>query len=145
MPNPTSVDPSTTKREAEIKVFKGQSLVFGTETIALSAVAQLVSRAQTLAVGRGLLLARTKFMDGQSSVSEILNLVVQAIDEGGLDALDDRLVGDLAHFRPMELAAALNRLRTLEVSSEEVRPPEAAPTDATGTDAAPTDATGAGF
>ena len=57
LPNPESVDPSTPKREAEIKVFPGPSLVFGTETIALSAVTQLVSRAQTLAVGRGLTLS----------------------------------------------------------------------------------------
>ena len=119
LPNPASVDPSTTKREAEIKVFRGHSLVFGNETIALSAVAQLVSRAQTLAVGRGLLLARTRFMDGQRSVSEILNLVTEVIEKDGLDELDDRKVGDLAHFRPMELAAALNRLRTLEVCSTE--------------------------
>ena len=117
LPNPGSVDPSTAKREAEIKVFRGQSLVFGTETIALSAVTQLVSRAQTLAVGRGLLLARTRFMDGRRSVSEILSLVMEVIEKDGLDELDDRRVGDLAQFRPMELAAALNRLRSLEVSS----------------------------
>ena len=118
-PNPTSVDPSTAKREAEIKVFSGPSLVFGNETIALSAVTQLVSRAQTLAVGRGLLMARDRFMDGRRSVSEILTLVTQVIEEEGLDELDDRRVGDLAQFRPMELAAALNRLRTLEVCSTE--------------------------
>ena len=113
-PNPTSVDPGTAKREAEIKVFSGPSLVFGNETIALSAVTQLVSRAQTLAVGRGLLMARDRFMDGRRSVSEILTLVGQVIEEEGLDELDDRRVGDLAQFRPMELAAALNRLRTLD-------------------------------
>ena len=118
-PNLTSVDPGTAKREAEIKVFSGPSLVFGNETIALSAVTQLVSRAQTLAVGRGLLMARDRFMDGRRSVSEILTLVTQVIEEEGLDELDDRRVGDLAQFRPMELAAALNRLRTLEVCSTE--------------------------
>jgi len=116
-PNPTSVDPSTAKREAEVKAFSGPSLVFGDQTIALSAVTQLVSRAQTLAVGRGLLLARDRFMDGRRSVSEILTLVTQVIEKEGLDVLDDRSVGDLAQFRPMELAAALNRLRTLEVRS----------------------------
>jgi predicted ABC-class ATPase len=118
-PNPTSVDPSTRKREAEIKVFSGPSLVFGTETIALSALTQLVSRAQTLAVGRALLLARDRFMDGERSVSEILTLVMQVIEKEGLDELDDRRVGDLAFFRPMELAAVLNRLRTLEVRCTE--------------------------
>ena len=119
LPNPTSVDPSTAKREAEIKVFKGRSLLFGSETIDVSAITQLVSYAQTLAVGCGLLMARTRFMDGRRSVSEILNLVTEVIEEKGLDALDDRRVGDLAQFRPMELAAALNRLRTLGVSSRE--------------------------
>ena len=118
-PNPRSVDPSTAKREAEVKAFRGPSLVFGDQTIALSAVTQLVSRAQTLAVGRGLLLARSRFMDGRRSVSQILTLVTQVIEKEGLDALDDRSVGDLAQFRPMELAAALNRLRTLEVRSTE--------------------------
>jgi predicted ABC-class ATPase len=118
LPNPTSVDPSTAKREAEIKVFKGRSLLFGNEAIDLSAITQLVSYAQTLTIGRGLFMARTRFMDGRRSMSEILNLVTQVIEENGLDALDDRRVGDLAQFRPMELAAALNRLRTLEVSTE---------------------------
>jgi hypothetical protein len=35
-----------------------------------------------------------------------------------LDVLDERLVGDLAMFRPLEFAAALNRLRTLRVSRD---------------------------
>jgi len=117
LPNPTSVDPSTHKRDAEIKVFKDGSLVFGTERIDLSAITQLVSNAQTVAVGRGLLMARNRFMDGRRSVSQILTLVMETIEEKGLDELDGRRVGDLAQFRPMELAAALNRLRTLEVQS----------------------------
>ena len=119
LPTPASVDPSTPKREAEIKIFKGGSLVFGTETIDLSAIAQLVSHAQTVAVGRGLLMARDRFMNGRRSVTEILSLVMETIEEKGLDELDDRRVGDLAQFRPTELAAALNRLRTLEVQSED--------------------------
>ena len=106
-----------------MKVFAGPSLVFGREQIPLSAVSQLVSRAQTLAVGRGLVIARNRFMDGQRSVSDILSLVTRLIEEEGLDELDDRKVGDLAHFRPMELAAVLNRLRTLEVSGTEAAAP----------------------
>ena len=119
LPKPTSVDPSTERRKAEIKVFKRRSLVFGNETIDLSAVTQLVSYEQTLAVGHGLLMARNRFMDGRRSVSEILMLVTEVIEKEGLDELNDRRVGDLAQFRPMELAAALNRLRTLEVRSTE--------------------------
>jgi predicted ABC-class ATPase len=123
LPNPASVDPSTSRRDAEIKVLNDGSLVFGNETIDLSAITQLVSRAQTVAVGRGLLMARQRFMDGRRSMSEILTLVTETIQDGGLDELDDRKVGDLAHFRPMELAAAMNRLRTLELrSTAPIRP-----------------------
>ncbi len=40
---------------------------------------------------------------------------MDAVDRLGLDALDTRHVGDLAGFRRHELAAALNRIRGLEV------------------------------
>ena len=62
------------------------------------------------------MLAREKFMDGQRSVGEISDLVSRMIENEGIDALDERRTGDLAAFRPLEFAAALNRLRTLEVN-----------------------------
>ena len=115
-PVPGSVDPSRGRREVDLKVRDRETLVFGRQVIDLSAVSQLVSRAQTRAVGRALVLAREKFMDGQRSVGEISDLVSRMIDNEGLDALDERRTGDLAAFRPLEFAAALNRLRTLEVN-----------------------------
>jgi hypothetical protein len=48
-------------------------------------------------------------------VAGALDAVDSMLEEGGLDALDSRRVGDLAQFRRFELAAALNRLRTLRV------------------------------
>ncbi len=115
-PVPGSVDPSRGRREVDLKVGDRETLVFGRHVIDLSAVSQLVSRAQTRAVGRALVLAREKFMDGQRSVGEISDLVSRMIENEGLDALDERRTGDLAAFRPLEFAAALNRLRTLEVN-----------------------------
>lgn len=115
-PVPGSVDPSRGRREVDLKVRDRETLVFGSQVIDLSAVSQLVSRAQTRAVGRALVLAREKFMDGQRSVGEISDLVSRMIENEGLDALDERRTGDLAAFRPLEFAAALNRLRTLEVN-----------------------------
>lgn len=49
-------------------------------------------------------------------MGEISHLVARIIEDEGLDALDERRTGDLATFRPLEFAAALNRLRTLEVN-----------------------------
>ena len=113
-PIPSSVDPSRGRREVDLKV-RDRSLVFGRQVIDLSAVPQLVSRAQTKAVGRALVLARESFMDGERSLGEISGLVARMIEKEGLDALDGRRTGDLAAFRPFEFAAVLNRLRTLEV------------------------------
>jgi len=54
-------------------------------------------------------------MDGKRSLAQVLDLTMADIEQDGLDVLDSRCVGDLAYFRRHELAAALNRLRTLAV------------------------------
>ncbi|MBW3535973.1 MAG: hypothetical protein KY453_12295, partial [Gemmatimonadetes bacterium] len=115
IPLPGSVDPGRGRRSASLKV-RDRTLLFGTETIDLSAVEQIVSGAQMRAVGQALVLARERFMDGERTVSAILDGVMEAVEREGLDVLDWReKPGDLALFRRFELAAALNRLRTLRV------------------------------
>jgi len=118
VPDPSSVDPSRGRRETVIKVHDRNRLTLGKELIDLTAVSQLASEAQTRAIGRALVLAHRNFIDDNTSVGEILVLISGMIEEGGLDVLDERLVGDLAMFRPLEFAAALNRLRTLRVSRD---------------------------
>ena len=54
-------------------------------------------------------------MDGRRPLSEILDRFAAALEANGLDAFDGRRGGDLAAIRRHELAAALNRLRTLRV------------------------------
>lgn len=115
-PRKGSVDPSRGRRDVSIKVRGEETILFGTEEIDLSAVEQLVSWGQTRAVSEGILLARKRFMDGGRTVPEILDAVMDVLDSEGLDALGYGHDGDLVRFRRYELAAALNRLRTLEVS-----------------------------
>jgi predicted ABC-class ATPase len=114
-PHPTSLDPRKGRREESLKVRGVNTVVVGREEVDLSAVEQIVSWVQANAIGQALLLARREFMDGERSIPEILDLVEAAIREGGLDVLDPRQPGDLAGFRRFELAAALNRVRTLRV------------------------------
>ncbi len=114
-PLPESLDPSKGRREVNIKTRGLQTIQFGTHTIDLGAVEQIVAWAQTRAIGEALWYARQRYMDGRRTVAEILDAVMRDIQEGGLDVLDPRKVGDLAEFRRHELAAALNRLRTLRV------------------------------
>ena len=112
---PQGLDPSRGHREVNIKSRGLRTVLFGTETINLAAVKQLVDSSQTRALSAALLYTRENYVDGQRSLREILDLVMRDIAERGLDVLDQRLFGDHALFRPQELAAALNRLRSLQV------------------------------
>ena len=115
MPIPTSLDPSKGRREVNVKARGLRTVLFGTETIDLGQVEQLVDSSQTRALAAALLYARQRYMYGKTTLAEILDRVMADIEDKGLDVLDPRLVGNLARFRRFELAAALNRLRTLKV------------------------------
>lgn len=74
---------------------------------------------QTRAIG-GLLARATARgqIDGRRSIAAVLALIEAELDHVGLDLLAERPgehPGDLARPRMLELAAALNRLRTLRI------------------------------
>ena len=88
-------------------------IIFGRQRIDLSAVEQIVSASQLNAISDAILHAR-KFM-GKKTLAEILEQVENDISGHGLDVLNQRRRGDFAIFRKTELAAAINRLRSLKV------------------------------
>jgi predicted ABC-class ATPase len=109
-----SFDPSKGRREVKISAKGLRSILFGRHPIDLSAIEQIVDPSQTRALGDAIRYA-TKFMDGERTLSEVIEAVLNDIEKKGLDVLSSRPVGDLAKFRGLELAAAINRLRTLSV------------------------------
>lgn len=115
IPLAQSLDPSKGRREVNIKGRALRAVLFGAEEIDMTAVAQLVDEGQLRAIGQALNLARERFMDGQRDVAGVIEAVMAEIDRFGLDALDRRPTGDYVAFRAYELAAALNRLRSLKV------------------------------
>ena len=92
-----------------------KELVFGKTAIDLSDVEQLVEKAQTKAIGLAILAFQEK-MNATMSVREIMAAAIKMINEEGIDCLDSRLTGDIASFRPVELAATINRMRGVEFS-----------------------------
>ena len=121
VPRPESLDPSRGRREVSLKARGLRQIAFGEESIDLDAVEQLVSPSQVRAIGEALVDAWSRHMDGRRTLPAILDAVEADLAAGGLDALTERAGrwtprGDLAWFRRLELAAALNRLRTLRVS-----------------------------
>ena len=119
VPLPESIDPRRGRREVSWKARGPFELRFGEEEIDLSAVAQLVDAGQTRAIAEAILRGREHYIDGRRGLAEILDRLMDDLASGGLDALSSRPSGDLAGFRRFELAAALNRLRTLRVRHPE--------------------------
>ncbi|NEP52980.1 MAG: ATPase, partial [Moorea sp. SIO3C2] len=109
------IDPSRGRKAVKLKVRDVDEVGFGAENIDLSAVEQIVEVGQLRAISKALVYAKEKYIDERLTLSEILALVMKDIEEEGLDVLTLFPEGDLVQFRRLELAAALNRLRTLSV------------------------------
>ena len=96
---------------------------FGIESIDLRGVEQLVDRSQTMAVGYALNLAAQQCVDGKATVREIMEALTDLFDREGLDCLapyygNGRHPGNFARPRSYEIAATLNRLRSVLIDLE---------------------------
>ena len=116
IPAPASFEP---RRGGKPKVKgKGVSIIeFGRSTIDLSLVEQLQDPNQTEAIGSIILFAlNKKIVDAKRSFKEVIKEVLREIEENGLEILSPTRghPGELALPRKYEIAAAINRLRTLK-------------------------------
>jgi predicted ABC-class ATPase len=119
-PDPTSLDPSRGRRDVKIDARSAEEAGFGHERIDLRGVDQLVDRSQTRAAACALQLARERFAG--AALPAILDGLESLLDAEGIDVLDPFYrpgahPGRLARPRRFEIAAALNRLRSLRVQS----------------------------
>lgn len=115
VPIPASLDPSLGRRDVRVKVRDVDELAFGTEEIDLGAIEQIVDSGQLRAIAAAMVYAKQQYMDGKRTLSEIIDLVMADIDAQGMDILSPFPEGDFAMFRRFELAAVINRLRSLSV------------------------------
>lgn len=117
VPKADSLRPSRGKRDVKIDAKGLDRILFGADTIDLRSVEQIVDGSQTRAIGHALALARS-FMQSGACMQDVLQGIDAAIDRDGLDVLDPyhrpgQHPGDYARPRRLEIAAALNRLRSL--------------------------------
>ncbi|MBI2200450.1 MAG: hypothetical protein HYU43_00725 [Armatimonadetes bacterium] len=95
-----------------------RSVLLGRDAIDLTRLPQLVDSCQGRAAGAAIVYAAEQgYVDGSRTVREILAVVDTDMAQKGLDVLVplEAPGGDLARPRRQEIAAALNRLRTLRV------------------------------
>ncbi len=121
IPDPSSFDASRGRREVKIDARGCEEIVYGRSTIDLRNVEQLVDASQLRAIGHAIHLARERFMIENASLSDLLDEIERELDESGLDVLEprtrgtDRHPGHFARPRRFEIAAAINRMRTLRM------------------------------
>lgn len=114
---PRSFDASRGKREkCDAKGL--YTILLGKHEIDLSSVEQLVDPSQTRAIARMLMLLGQQYADGKRCLCAMIDQLYKDIEAKGLDHLSPyhgKHPGDFALPRKLELAAAVNRMRTLQI------------------------------
>jgi predicted ABC-class ATPase len=104
------------KHRIKVSARELHEILFGRTTIDLLDVEQLVDTSQTHAIAHAIHYA-TRYMSGERTLNEVVSRVLDDLRAQGLDVLVPYPVGNLAQFRALELAAAINRMRTLQVKA----------------------------
>ncbi len=138
-PRPGCIDPARGRKE-KVSVRGTKTIVFGSETVDVGLVEQLVDESQARAIAEMARHAvRAGYVDGDTSMRELLARVLADVEQGGLDVISPHIAqgaptgahpGDFALPRGFELAAMLNRLRSLRI--EQRRPAAGTPCTAAG-------------
>ncbi|WP_408009443.1 ABC-ATPase domain-containing protein [Pseudalkalibacillus sp. A8] len=117
IPHPESLDSRKGKR-SKVTARGLYSIQYGKVDIKIDYVEQLTDPSQTRAIAEILFYLEKKKWFGRLSIGEILQKVDRQINEEGLSSFTDfpnQHPGDLVRPRMLELASALNRLRTLAI------------------------------
>jgi predicted ABC-class ATPase len=114
IPIPESINPYNDYNKLSIYSKEVNRLNFGKTIIDLTDVEQLIELSQTKAIGQAILYLK-KYMDGKTSLKEIINILMLEIERKGLDVISPKISGHFARFRDLELAFAINRLRGLKM------------------------------
>lgn len=94
-----------------------RTIRYGTEDIDLAQVEQIVDASQTRYIADSLQYAYHHLANDHTSVSALVHHIERLVQQQGLDVIQPYHAGDRAWARPFEIAAALNRLRTLRITS----------------------------
>ncbi|HIE10246.1 MAG TPA: ATPase [Kiritimatiellae bacterium] len=120
VPQPRSIDASRGRKDVKIDIRGMDHIRFGQQDIDIRHVEQLVDPSQVRAVGFAINLAASRAIDGRRTLGEVLDWLDSVLDSKGLDVLNPFAPpgahpGNFARPRRYEIAASLNRLRTLRV------------------------------
>jgi predicted ABC-class ATPase len=113
MPLAQSFDARRGPRAVKIDVKGLHTVIYGTTTIDLSGLEQLVDASQTRAIGDIIWYYAQHYAGKEETLRAGLTKLFAELRTQGLDLLSPRKMGNYALPRIFEVAAAINRLRTL--------------------------------
>jgi predicted ABC-class ATPase len=114
-PLPQSFDASRGRKDVRIDAKGMRTLLYGSTTLDLTFLEQLVDPSQTRAIGFMIHYYCEHYLDKTQNLREGLARIMVEAQEKGLDVLLPYKVGDLAMPRVFELGGAINRMRTLKI------------------------------
>lgn len=114
--------PQPSRERVKWKTIGVEKLVLDREDIHLAQVEQLVDPAQLRAIAATLVYLQTHELNGSVPLPTLLDRVMAELTEQGWDRLTTLPSGELAAFRRFELAAAINRWRSLRLSEHQPGP-----------------------
>lgn len=115
VPDRGSLDAGRGRRAERVRSVRTRSIEFGEHEIDVSLLPQLVDASQCRAIGDALLELSRGLCNSRRSLAELLDELDARFEEFGIDAVCARSFGDRARPRRFEIAAALNRLRSLSL------------------------------
>lgn len=118
-PVPAGFDAAMGRKRVKIDAKALDTILYGADRIDVRNVEQIVDFSQTRAVGTAIHLACSRFMDGKAPLRDVLERLELYLNENGLDLLNpfhrgEKHPGTFARPRRHEIAAAINRLRSLK-------------------------------
>ncbi|RKX69722.1 ATPase [candidate division WOR-3 bacterium] len=111
--------PLTRSGKVKARARGREQIIFGTRTIDLRYVGQIVEPGQTNGLAQALLYIWRRYLDKGLSLREMVDRLITEIESGGLDIVTEvDHPPDLAHFRGIDLAAVINRIRGIRIRTE---------------------------
>jgi predicted ABC-class ATPase len=112
-----SIDPLNQYGKRSVYSTEPYRIHFGATAIDLTDVEQIVELSQTKAIAQAIEYLG-KGSDGPEPIKDLIARCMRIVEEKGLDGLSPKVSGHFAQFRDIELACALNRLRTLRITQQ---------------------------
>ena len=108
------------RKKVKIDIQGHDKIIYGTKTVDLRFVDQLVETSQTRAIGHAIYLASQTMMRESESLQDIVEALDDYFNQNGLDSLDpfyekEKHPGNYSRPRKYEIAAAINRMRSLKI------------------------------